>query len=301
MKISHARQFFTLKRLSLSALASSLALLSMLVSSTYISAFDGRSYKLRPPKTSMVEIEKAIRANADDTHALMERALTYLSAGECEKAIADYSRVIKLTKKPGPALVGRSQAYEMMGQHKPALQDVDQAIKLNDKDSIAEALRHKITILRTTKDFAPCPALYERLLKTKDIGLGNSDRDDMLSQRAQVYLILKKPELAIADIQACQHDGMQHVSRKIVLIEAYEQLGKYDQAMELVNRTINYRKAHPDLKKPESDLAKLYTIRARLYDKQGNKEKAAKDREMANAERNNLFDELEMSLDKRNR
>lgn len=266
-----------------------------------LSAFDGRSYKLRPPKTSMVEIEKAIRANPENTKALMERALTYLSAGECEKAVADYSRVIKLSKNSGRALVGRSQAYEMMGQHKPALADVDQAIKLNDKDSLAEALRHKITILRTTKDFAPCPALYEKLLNTPDIGLGNADRDDMLTQRAQLYLLLKKPELAIADIEACHNDGLQHVSRRIVLIEAYEQLGKYDKCLEQLNRLITYRKGHPDLKKPESDLAKLYTIRARIYDRQGKKDKAAADRAQAETERNSLFDELEMSLDKRNR
>jgi hypothetical protein len=63
---------------------------------------------------------------------------------------------------------------------------------------MADALLQKTAVLKALDRGAECPPLYEQLIGSKGLGVGQSDILNLREQRAALYLRLKKPELALA-------------------------------------------------------------------------------------------------------
>lgn len=239
-------------------------------------SFDGLNYKLRPPACSMAAIESRLRKNPTDASALMDRALAYLTAGECELAVQDYSVVIKHNPRMAPAYLGRSRALEMIGSHSQALRDIDKAIEINDKTCLADALLHKTAVLSALNRAAESPPIWEQLINRKDLGAGPADIINMREQRATLYLRLKKPELALIDLEVC---GLARPSSLDIYLnkgKAYSQLNNPEKELEILSRGIKLDNASHSMN-GDRYLADLYQARANLYKKMGKSAQAEAD------------------------
>ena len=68
-----------------------------------------------------------------DAHGYYNRAITYESKGDNDRAIADYSEVIRLDPKFAPAYKNRGIAYLAKGDNDHATADYNDAIRLDPK------------------------------------------------------------------------------------------------------------------------------------------------------------------------
>jgi len=255
------------------------------------SAFDGVNHRLKPPKSSMVEIEERLKRNPLDPAALCDRGQAYLTAGECELAVVDYSTALKQNAKLSQAYIGRSRANEMIGNHQAALSDVDIAIKIGDKSSLADAMLLKIGILSALNRPAESLPLYEQLITRKDIGVGQSDCINMLHQRSELFLRLNKPELAIKDTETSLLARPYSLSCYLTQGKAYALLKKPDKELVAYSRGITFDTGKLNLSMGRS-ICQLYLARAKLYRNMGKLALAEADAKKARAQETNIYQDI---------
>jgi predicted Zn-dependent protease len=250
-------------------------------------AFDGRDYRIEPPLKSLAEIEAAIKERPKDPSAYCERAQANLCAGECEAAVDDFSKAIKLDPNCARAFVGRSKAYEMMGKTNLAALDIDTAVKLaaklpaksEDRKCVADIYRQQITILRNQGKVVQALPFFDKLILSENLGVGPHDRSELRQERAAIYLTLKLPQKAIDDINVDSDNKARHLDRYFTLAKAYEQLHKPEMVLDSYSRGIARGEALRAKKSfPDRQLAALYAARAKLYDDMGKPGLAKADR-----------------------
>lgn len=254
-------------------------------------SFDGLTYKLKAPDCSMAEIELRLRKNANDVTALLDRAQAYLTAGECELAAQDYGLVIKHNPRMARAYLGRSRALEMIGSHAQALLDIDQAIKLGDKASMADALLQKTVVLKSLDRGAECPPLYEQLIASKGLGVGPSDILNLREQRAALYLRLKKPELALLDLEICGAARPGSLDIFLYKGKAYALLNNPEKELEAYSKGIKQDNVTRSLN-GDRIMADLYQARANLYKKMGKPSLAEADLKKSRTNQKTLYKEI---------
>lgn len=255
------------------------------------SSFDGLTYKLKAPACSMPVIEARLRKNPGDVSALLDRAQAYLTAGECELAVQDYTAAIKHNPRLGTAYLGRSRALEMIGSHPQALLDIDQAIKLCDKTWMADALLHKTAVLKALDRGAECPPLYEKLIGSKGLGVGPSDTINLREQRAALYLRLKKPELALLDLEVCGTARPGSLDIFLNKGKAYALLSNSEKELEAYSRGIKLDNITRSLN-GDRLMADLYQARAKLYKKMGKLSLAEADLKKSRLNQKILYKEI---------
>lgn len=252
------------------AIIAAILFISLVVNAPTSIGFEGDAYRIKTSKFSMKELDARLARNPNDADALLERGQVYLSGGECDLAIADYTACLKLAPRTARALVGRSQANEMEGHHQLALQDLEQVIASKDPSALAEAYKNKIAVLKSLKRYSETPELYGKLLESKGLGVGRFDRYVLHEERADMYLIIGKPLLAIEDIKSCEKDERRHYWKYLLLGKAYGQLKKPEQELKAYSAGIKLAEdanlAHIGF---NNRLAELYRARADLYARMG--------------------------------
>jgi tetratricopeptide (TPR) repeat protein len=233
-------------------------------------SFDGKPHTIKPPRYTMSEIEAHIKANPNDAAAYCDRAQANLTAGECETAIQDYSKALALDPRMSAAYLGRSQANEMLGKHPSALVDIDKAIVCAKPSTIADALNHKIVILKELKRPQECLPIYSKLIDGKLPGVGKNDRAELLERRASLYMSLGKAQLAVDDVLSIGGNPSNHFWKYLTLGRAYLAMHKFDLALAAFNQGIatgEVRAAQRGMS--DVRLIELYEERGRLYKKMG--------------------------------
>jgi tetratricopeptide (TPR) repeat protein len=239
----------------------------------------------------MIDIEERLRKNSTNTAALLDRAQAYLTAGECELAAQDYGVVIKHSPRMTKAYLGRSRALEMIGSHAQALLDIDQAIKLGDKACMADALLQKTAVLKSLDRGAECLPLYEQLIVSKGLGVGASDVLNLREQRAELYLRLKKPELALLDLEIC---GVARPGSLDIFLnkgKAYALLNNPKKELEAYSNGIKLDHVTRSLN-GDRYMADLYQARAKLYKKMGKLSSAEADLKKSRTNQKTLYKEI---------
>lgn len=239
----------------------------------------------------MTDIEARLRKNPSDVSALLDRAQAYLTAGECELAVQDYGAVIKQNQRASSAYLGRSRALEMIGNHAQALLDVDQAIKAGDKTSLADALLQKTAVLKALNRGAECPPLYEQLIDSKGLGVGSSDRVNLRQQRAALYLRLKKPELALLDLEICGAARPGSLDIFLNKGKAYALLNKPEKELEAYSLGIKLDNITRSVT-GDRHMADLYQARAKLYKQMGKLALAEADLKKSRSNQKTLYKEI---------
>jgi len=225
----------------------------------------------KPTAGFMSDLETRIKKNPQDVNAYCRRGQIYLDGCEWEAAIKDFNAALKIAPNTGRALVGRATALASLGENAKALVDCNLALKLRDPAVQTEALQEKIMLLREAKRYKECIPLLTELLDSKNSGFTLLERYDVLTMRAQTYLFLNQPELAIADIKQCTQESRRQHGRYLILGQAYAMLNKSDKAIEAYSEGIQKSERDPKRlghAKHDKTLADLYLARAELYRKQ---------------------------------
>ena len=90
----------------------------------------------------MIEhLTEEIRANPDDTEALLARGLAYSELGEYRRAAEDNGRIIALDPENADAYFERARAYSELAEHRAAVVDYGNAIRLAPGDAVAHYSR----------------------------------------------------------------------------------------------------------------------------------------------------------------
>jgi tetratricopeptide (TPR) repeat protein len=239
----------------------------------------------------MVDIEERLRKNPYNTAALLDRAQAYLTAGECELAVQDYGLVIKHNPRMAKAYLGRSRALEMIGSHAQALLDIDQAIKICDNTCMADALLQKTAVLKALDRGSECPPLYEQLIGSKGLGVGPSDIVNLREQRAALYLRLKKPELALRDLEVCGRARPSSLDIFLNKGKAYALLNSPEKELEAYSCGIKLDNTTRSLN-GDRYMADLYQARAKLYKKMGKQSLSEADLNKSRLNQKTLYKEI---------
>ncbi len=239
----------------------------------------------------MAEIELRLRKNPNDVSAQLDRAQAYLTAGECELAAQDYGVAIKHSPRLAKAYLGRSRALEMIGSHAQALPDIDQAIKLGDKTCMADALLHKTAVLKALDRGAECPPLYEQLIVSKGLGVGAGDVLNLREQRAALYLRLKKPELALLDLEVCGAARPGSLDICFYKGNAYALLNNPQKELEAYSNGIKQDNVTRSFN-GDRLMADLYEARAKLYKRMGKLSLAEADLKKSRTNQKTLYKEI---------
>jgi tetratricopeptide (TPR) repeat protein len=132
-----------------------------------------------------------IRQFPRDATALFNRGAAYLSKGDHDHAIADYTTVIQIDAAYSPAYYQRGVAYDRKGQYDQAIADFSKAVEINPRHGGAFDARARIH-LKTGQHV---------------LALGDAERavsldrfnEESLETRARVYEALGRTQAAIAD------------------------------------------------------------------------------------------------------
>jgi lipoprotein NlpI/pimeloyl-ACP methyl ester carboxylesterase len=100
------------------------------------------------------DYSEVIRQNPTSADAFIGRGSTYLAAGEYDRAIQDYNEAIRLNPRSAGAFTGRGSAYLHKGAYERAIPDFNAAISLNPKSAGAFALRGSAYLDRGDYDLA---------------------------------------------------------------------------------------------------------------------------------------------------
>lgn len=128
---------------------------------------------------------------ARDATAFFNRGSAYLSKGDLDRAIPDYTRVIEVDPAYSPAYYHRGIAYARRGQFDQAIADFTKALEINPGHSGALDARARAYLIA-----------HQRMLALRDaeiaVSLAPSD-GVFLDTRAHVYEALGRTQEAIAD------------------------------------------------------------------------------------------------------
>ncbi|WP_372368007.1 tetratricopeptide repeat protein [Candidatus Uabimicrobium sp. HlEnr_7] len=176
---------------------------------------------------ALKDFDEAIRRNRNNFHALCNRAYVYNKKSMWHKAIADLTVAIQINPQRGETYLDRGYSYEKIGKINQAIDDYKQALKENP--SIREAYSNLGYIYYRKGDIQKAFKLYNKALSI-DRNFGSpyyfiaryyhdkkmwkeaeknysfalqietfAHPDLAYKERAQVYIKLKRYDLAIRD------------------------------------------------------------------------------------------------------
>lgn len=248
----------------------------------------------RKPRITMAEIEARVKNNPKDPLAYCDRALAYMDGGEGEQAMADYNTALKLKPNFARALLGRASVYMMFEKFDKALPDIDKALAQNDKTLEQNILEQKLLILRNLRKLSDCPPIYERLLALQKAGQTKLTSDEILLARANVYIELNKPELALKDLDAVTRvNAHERYERALAYIKVCKMLGKPEKALAICSEALAVAEKEPDKighTRRDKAVQAVYLGRAEIYKKMGKTDLANKDLEKAKKYQLKIYD-----------
>lgn len=132
-------------------------------------------HDVRQPAAALADLDRALDLDPDSTRAYNERGQIFLENGDAPKAIAEFSRSLRVT----PTVEGhyqRGQAYEKVGDHQKAIADFDAAIV--ESSEAPYAFRARAAARLANGDRAGAAADEE---KARSIETGEAPHHDVLS------------------------------------------------------------------------------------------------------------------------
>lgn len=224
-------------------------------------------------KISMHEAARQIALRPKDPQPYCDRGDMYLTAGEEDLALEDYNRALVCDKNSALAHLRLSYVLEMKGANDKAMKEAELCLKTNDKKYAAEGLMQKISILTREGRDIECIPIYTTLISGSVLHVGANDRAVLLLDRANAYLKLNKPTLALQDTAAAlKINPNASVNLLKYRARAHVALKNYSAAIDDLSSAIKDRSRGDVV-----NLGKLYRERAQVYLKLGKPALAKRD------------------------
>ncbi|MBI83104.1 MAG: hypothetical protein CMJ81_07905 [Planctomycetaceae bacterium] len=208
------------------------------------------------------DLEKAIAANADNSEAWEERALSYLSENQLKEAVDDFNMVLEKNPESATALLGIGEALLNQGEFENAIKHLDRAIEAAPRSQTVYLLRANAHA--AAKNFK---AAIEDV--NKSIEIDPTGAAPYLV-RSQLRLQIEEFDLALADVNRALELAPRSNRSRLLRISIYVSQGKLGEAIadlqELARR-------HPENLELKIQLADLYRLDRQpdatldLYDK----------------------------------
>ncbi|MEZ4487461.1 MAG: tetratricopeptide repeat protein [Cyanobacteriota/Melainabacteria group bacterium] len=235
----------------------------------------GRSYgKLGYDEKALKDLNLGLKLNPTYGEAYKWRGDIFAYNGKCDLALKDYEYAEKhhggnlwsLTFK-------KAKVYMVMGKTDRALQEFTKSLEMHrrDKKHSSGFIEDERLILTTRSGIYQNKGDYKNAIKdmTDAISCG-AFRDDVYLRRAELYTITKQYPLAFKDYSAILSKNPVDETAWEKRAESALAMGNLSRALLDVNKAIECY--------PGENLGRLYRLRARVYDKQGKKDLANKDR-----------------------
>jgi tetratricopeptide (TPR) repeat protein/uncharacterized membrane protein len=115
-------------------------------------AYADRGVDQKDENAELADYDEALRINPNNAVALNNRAATYTSKGEYDKAIQDLDLAVKLRPDYAIAFRNRGDAYRGKGDRKQASADYKLALALNPNGSLKQAIQKALDHLESGGD-----------------------------------------------------------------------------------------------------------------------------------------------------
>jgi tetratricopeptide (TPR) repeat protein len=179
---------------------------------------------------AIANFNEAIRLDPKSSLAFINRGDTYTNKGDHDRAIADYNEAIRLDPKSVLAFSARGVAYAKKGDYDRAIADFSRAIRLDSKS--AHAFRNRGVVYATKGDNDRAIADFDRAIRL--------DPKSALALRARGVAYANKGDndQAIADFnEAIRLDPKSSLAFRN-RGESYTNKGDYDRAIADYNEAI---------------------------------------------------------------
>ncbi|CAG8736117.1 7930_t:CDS:2, partial [Cetraspora pellucida] len=166
----------------------------------------------------------------DDGEILQKRGEVYRLLQDFEKALNDFSKVIKIVPKCVYALARRGEIYRMTRKDNQAITDLDEAINLDPNNLMARESRGAVyrALKLNTKALLD---LNRALENVKDKAYNIDNETKALCNRGAVYNALGKYNEALVDLNRVLIRDPKNVVAISELIAAYDAMGKKESAL----------------------------------------------------------------------
>jgi tetratricopeptide (TPR) repeat protein len=193
------------------------------------------------PYDHLAAVEALVSANPEHFMAYTARAAVYSDRGECERAIADYTRAIELNPEDALAWNNRSITFARMGKLDRAVEDQNRAVELEPRSAYRRRVR--AGMLMQAHQFAAAISDLEQCL-------AQTPNDPIALTRLACVLATADAEgirngaraVALAR-RACELDQWKQPSMLDVLAAACAEAGRFDEAVAYQQRALG---AFPD-------------------------------------------------------
>jgi tetratricopeptide (TPR) repeat protein len=135
------------------------------------------------------DFSEVIRLDPQGPNGFYNRALAYKNKSQYDSAIQDFDQVIKLNPNSAEAFNSRGEAYQLKRQGDRAIQDFDQAIRLNPQD--ADAYSNRAIVYQGKGQ-------YDRAIQDFDQAIRINPKDDE-AYRNRGLVKKKKGDIAGGD------------------------------------------------------------------------------------------------------
>jgi len=179
---------------------------------------------------AIADANAALQIDPESTNALSLRAAAYADLGQHHLAAHDYSAAIQLDPSNEAFFRGRAQCLITLRLLDEAQIDTEAALRLNPKSAISHRQRGDIHAEKGEVNAAL--RAYSRALVI-DENLATA-----LEHRSLIYLQLGEFEKAIADQRRAIASTRDKKRSEYGLIAAFRMIGKTDEAIELLNESI---------------------------------------------------------------
>jgi len=98
---------------------------------TYSSSGEEKHLKKGMLDKAIAEFSKAIKINPRDANAYYNRGITYYYKGQYDQAISDFNKALEINPKDAELYYNRGIANDLKGDYDQAISDFTQALELN--------------------------------------------------------------------------------------------------------------------------------------------------------------------------
>jgi tetratricopeptide (TPR) repeat protein len=206
---------------------------------------------------AMADYSSVIRLDPQNFMALFTRAQLYSGQGEHDKAIADYTEMVRLAPEEAAAHFNRGLAYMAREDFDKAISDFTEAIRLDPGDSAGYASRGYAYSMK--KGYANAVADLSEAIR---LGPENADAHNVLA-----WVWATCPDATFRDgkkaveyaAKACQLTSWKDANQFETLAAAYAETGEFGKAVQWVKKGLE----SPDFPEQEREQARL---RLKLYE-----------------------------------
>ena len=173
-------------------------------------------------KEAFLDLDKAVESKSKIVRyaALNDRAKLYEALRNYDKAIVDYSEIIKVNKASQAPFAARAHCYMRVCKYDLAIEDLDCALKV--KPNALFVLRDRARAHFDAHQYKKAIADCSQVLKLDPAGKHSTlNNGDVLAVRCESYELLGEAKLAEADRKTLAAHQQQHVESSQLRIKSH--------------------------------------------------------------------------------